>query len=84
MNEEQFQRLVSEIMGKIDHVPGSNMDLLMRMAKQRGVPEVFRESITSLESSLGTVRLILGYLMLDLEATRRERDRFRTTLEDQL
>ena len=83
MNKEQFQQLIDEIMETMGDVPGSHMDLLSRMANQRGVPASFVSSIKSLEGSLGAVRIILQYLMFDLEATRRERDNFRMALEDQ-
>lgn len=49
--------------------------------------DVLRMQISSLSTELRTsaqaVRLVVKYLLFDLEATRRERDQLRTILEDQ-
>ena len=41
-----------------------------------------RRILTLVQDALGQLRLDMKYLMFDLEATRRERDEYRTKLED--
>ena len=41
-----------------------------------------RRILTLVQDALGQLRLDMKYLMLDLEATRRERDEYRAKLED--
>lgn len=41
------------------------------------------KKIERFQEVIGTLRLVLTYLIFDLEATRRERDELRMRLEDQ-
>lgn len=41
-----------------------------------------RKILNLVQDALGQLRLDMKYLMFDLEATRRERDEFRTRLDD--
>jgi hypothetical protein len=41
-----------------------------------------RRILTLVQDALGQLRLDMKYLMFDLEATRRERDEYRTKLEE--
>lgn len=82
MNEEQFTQMLEEIMGKIENCPGSHAEALEKLAKRNEVAKEIQEVIGGLNESLGAIRLIIKYLVFDLEATRRERDKLRMTLED--
>lgn len=70
-------------MGKIEDDPGSHVDALMQIADRHTASKELREVIAELNESVGAIRLIIKYLIFDLEATRRERDVFHTILEDQ-
>lgn len=82
MNDEQFIKMLDEIMGKIDNCPGSHAEALKKIAKRHEITKELREVIGGLNESLETIGLMIKYLVFDLEATRRERDKFRMELED--
>ena len=71
MTEEQFAKMFEELMEKIDNGPGSHINTLLQIAKQHTAIKKLQEVIVGLDESLGAIRLILKYLMFDLEATRR-------------
>lgn len=82
-SDEQFTKLLEELIGKIESGPGSHVDVLAQIAKQHPMIKELSKAIIELNNSLEAIRLILKYLMFDLEATCRERDKLRTMLEDQ-
>lgn len=83
MTEEQFKKLLEELMIKTQDGPGSYADVLAQFGKRHAAFKELQEIIAEINESMSTFRLILTYLMFDLEATRRERDQFRMELEDQ-
>jgi len=83
MTEEQFAKLLEELMGKIKDGPGNYGDILTRFAKKHAAFKELQEIIAEINDSMGAFRLILQYLMFDLEATRRERNELYMRLEDQ-
>lgn len=82
MNDEQFSQMLEEIMGKIDNCPGSHPEALEKFVKKNEVTKEFQKIVNDLNDSLGAIRLMIKYLIFDLEATRRERDDLRMKLED--
>ena len=52
------------------------VDAVIESTKRR------RRILTLVQDALGQLRLDMKYLMFDLEATRRERDEYRTKLEE--
>lgn len=82
MTKEQFAEILEELMEKMENGPGSHTNVLVQIAEQHVAPKKLHEAIIELSESMGAIRLILKYLMFDLEATRRERDEFRMMLED--
>lgn len=83
MDEKQLSRILDEFIGKIEDNPGSHTDVFSQIAKRHVAMKEFKEGLSELNESLGAIRLILKYLVFDLEATRRERDQLRMLLEDQ-
>lgn len=71
-----------EIIDEIDSGPGSHLDKLVKIAEKSGTFDEFEGIFLSLSSSLTNIRIVLKYLIMDLEATRRERDELRTIVED--
>lgn len=82
MNKEQFAQALDELMGKIEDGPGSHADVLAQIANRRISMKEVQEIVSGINESFATIRLIIKYLVFDLEATRRERDQFRMLLED--
>lgn len=82
MTKEQFAKMLEELMEKMENGTGSHTNVLAQIAKQHMAPKELHEVIIELSESMGAIRLILKYLMFDLEATRRERDELRMMLED--
>lgn len=83
MTKEQFDKLLEEIMEKIEDGPGSHIDMLAQIAKRHTALKELHKTITAFSESIGAMRLTMKYLVFDLEATRRERDELRMQLEDQ-
>ena len=70
-------------MEKIEDGPGSHVDVLTQISNRHPASEELREVIAELTESVGAIRLIMKYLIFDLETTSRERDELRMILEDQ-
>lgn len=77
-----IDELLKEIMEKIEDGPDSHVGILARIANRVDIMEL-KKAIIELDKSMEAIRLIMKYLVFDLEATRRERDQLRTMLEDQ-
>lgn len=82
MNEKQFDQILEKFMDQIDDSPGSYTKELEQLAKRNAAMKEFKEVVSGLGESLGTIRLVIKYLVFDLEATRRERNKLRMKLED--
>ena len=83
MTKEQFAKLLKELMDKVQDGPGNYADVLTQFARKHTALKELQEIVAEINDSMGAFRLILQYLMFDLEATRRERDELRMMLEDQ-
>lgn len=83
MNEETFQRKLSELIAEIGTLPAGERDKLELLATQtRQRHSQLKETVTSLQESIDFVRLAIKYLLFDLEATRRENAQLRKMLDD--
>ncbi len=82
MTEAQFDILLAELMKKIGE-NGDYIGLARKLA--RSYPRIKDLELLrmGLDESFGALRIIMKYLMFDLEATRRERDRLITQIGDQ-
>lgn len=83
MTEEQFEQVMAQVMAKLDEGPGSHTDVLKQLAERHTAVKELQELVDGMNESLQFVRLVLKYMLFDLEATRRERDELKTILEDQ-
>ncbi len=82
MNEETFQRKLSELIAEIATLPANERDKLEVLAEQtRERHRQLKETVSSLQESIDFVRLSIKYMLFDLEATRRENDQLRKLLE---
>ncbi len=83
MNEETFQRKLSELVAEIQTLPEGERGKLEALAQQtRERHKQLRETVSSLQESIDFVRLSIKYMLFDLEATRRENEQLRKMLED--
>lgn len=84
MDENTFQKKLTELVQEIDTLPEdekSKFEVMAQQAKERH--EKLRKTVTSLQDSIDYLRLSIKYLLFDLEATRRENNYLRKMLEDQ-
>ena len=83
MNEETFQRKLSELIAEIATLPAGERDKLEMLAEQtRERHKQLKQTVSSLQESIDFVRLSIKYMLFDLEATRRENEQLRKLLED--
>ncbi len=83
MNEETFQRKLSELIAEIGTLPVGERDKLELMAEQtRERHRQLKDTVSSLQESIDFVRLSIKYMLFDLEATRRENQQLRKMLDE--
>ena len=83
MNEEVFQRKLSELVDEIDRQPEGERAKLHDLAEQtRQRHRQLKETVSSLQESIDFLRLSIKYLLFDLEATRRENGQLRRMIDD--
>ena len=84
MDENIFQRKLTELVQEIGNIPEDErvkLETLAAQTKERH--EKLRKTVTSLQDSIDYLRLSIKYLLFDLEATRRENGYLRKMLEEQ-
>jgi len=83
MNEEAFQRKLSELVKEIESLPEGERKRLHNLAEQtRERHRQLKETVSSLQESIDFLRLSIKYLLFDLEATRRENGQLRRMLDE--
>ncbi len=83
MNEKQFNEMVSQVLEKLSEGPDSHHQAMEQLVQKHNACKDLRGVVENIQESMQSVRIVLKYLIFDIEATRRERDELRTTLEDQ-
>jgi hypothetical protein len=84
MDEQTFQRKLSELVAEIGSLPPAEREKLQMLAEQtRKRHNELKQTVSSLQESLDFLRLSIKYLLFDLEATRRENTYLRKLIEDQ-
>ena len=84
MNEQEFQKKLSELVAEIGTLPASQRQKLEIIAQQsRDRHEKLKKTVGALQESLDYLRLSIKYLVFDLEATRRENGYLRKMLEQE-
>ena len=82
MDEQLFQRKLSELVAEIGTLPPherKKLEILAEQTRQRH--KELKETVSSLNESIDFLRLSIKYLLFDLEATRRENEHLRKMLE---
>jgi len=82
MTEEQFAILLAELMEKIGD-NGEHIGLARKLARKYPRIEELELLRKGLDDSYSVLRIVIKYLMFDVEATRRERDRLIAQIGDQ-
>ncbi len=83
MNEESFQRKLTELVAEIGTLPVGERDKLELLAKQtKDRHQQLKKTVSSLQESIDFLRLSIKYILFDLEATRRENKYMRKLLEE--
>ena len=83
VNEETFQRKLSELIAEIGTLPAGERDKLEMLAEQtRERHRQLKQTVTNLQESIDFVRLSIKYMLFDLEATRRENQELRRLLDE--
>ena len=82
MGQGQFEDIVNELLYYIDDAPGSHGDALRWLAEKHSDEPEIKQLCLGLENSLAGIRIVIKYLMLDLDITRRERDKAIGKLEE--
>lgn len=83
MNEETFQRKLTELIAEIGTLPAGErgkLEILAEQTKERH--RQLKETVSSLQESIDFVRLSIKYMLFDLEATRRENQELRRLLDE--
>lgn len=84
MDEDTFQRRLSELVAEIGTLPAGEREKLELLAEQtKKRHKELRETVSTLHESIDFLRLSIKYLVFDLEATRRENGYLRKMLEEQ-
>lgn len=83
MDEQHFITVLEELMNQIENYPTSHISELSQIAKKNTANNELDAAVNKLKESVDCIRLIIQYLLFDLEATRRERNELRSILEDQ-
>ena len=82
MDEDTFQKKLSELIAEIGTLPRGERDKLeLLVAQTRERHEQLKATFSSLQESIDFVRLSIKYLLFDLEATRRENAQLRKMIE---
>lgn len=87
MSEEELEARLRELIQKIANLPPDQKDKLESTIKETGerqkqIKEDISKVTDKLADTLTSLRILLKYTMFDLEATRRERDKFKAMLEN--
>jgi len=84
MNEEAFNKRLRELIREIANLPADKQKQLAPLVEETKTRhKELKENVGKIANSLADLRICLKYLLLDLEATRRERDRLKSMLENQ-
>jgi len=84
MDEEAFNKKLRELIREIANLPADKQKQLAPLVEEtKARHKQIKEDVGKISRSLNDLRICLKYLLFDLEATRRERDRLKSLLENQ-
>ncbi len=78
MDEQSLNKRIRELIREIANLPSGNKKQTVPMIADKKT----KTNMDKINSSLCDLRIMVKYLQFDLEATRRERDRFQKRLKD--
>jgi hypothetical protein len=82
MQADELKELINQLMCKLEDGPNGHLETIRGFTKYHAEIEEFGKIMAEVCESLQAVRIVVKYLMFDLEATRRERDQLRMLLGD--
>lgn len=82
MDEATFNAKLQELIREITNLPADKQKQLAPLIEEtKKRHKAVKDKIDQITKSLTDLRICLKYLLFDLEATRRERDQLRATLD---
>lgn len=82
MDDAVFEERINDLVREIGSVPMPNKARLLELAKKTGLShKKLTKSVERLQESLDCLRVSVKYLVFDLEATRRENDSLKKSLD---
>lgn len=83
MDEATFQSKLPELMGEVSSLPKAERDKLTDVAAEvQERHEKLKKTVNDLQESLDYLRLAIKYMVFDVEATRREKKRWKEQTAD--
>ena len=83
MNEETINKKLQELINEIASLPISKQKPLAPLVKKTKANHAnIKENFNKITELLGNLRICLQYLLFDIEATKRERDKLRAQLKN--
>lgn len=83
MDEIQFNKKLNELLKEITMMPESKQKKLKDLADEtKKRHKTLKTNIEKVNRSLIDLRICIKYLLFDLEATRRERDKLKAIIEN--
>ena len=83
MENQAFQDKLNKLVSQIESIPTPQRDKLLSLVKRTtNYHKQLRKSANSLQESLDYLRIIIKYMLFDLEATRRENAQLKKLIED--
>ncbi len=85
MDENEFNRKLRELIDEIASLPidkQRQLAPLVEETKQRHID--VKEDVNKINKSIADLRICIKYLLFDLEATKREKDRLKAILHKKL
>ena len=84
MDEDTFNKRLRELISEIANLPADKQKQLAPLVEEtKSRHDKIKENMDKVTKSLGDLRICLKYLLFDLEATRRERDRLKSIVDNQ-
>ncbi|RLC89125.1 MAG: transcriptional regulator [Chloroflexi bacterium] len=84
MDEDTFNKKLRELIREIASPPADKQKQLAPLVEEtKSRHNEIKENVDKVTKSLSDLRICIKYLLFDLEATRRERDRLKNIVDNQ-
>ncbi len=81
MDTAAFEARLNELLNEISDIPNGKGKKLLLLTQEKKPAKQKPQTSDNLDESLNYLRLVIKYLVFDVEATRRENSYLRRTLE---